>query len=192
MLRHVAADRQRVMIGEAVILIDHDPAWRDRFIEQQAALSVLLQPWLAAPIEHIGSTAIVGLRAKPVVDILAPVVSLEAAHAAIPLLEQDGWLFWPDDPNRAYRLWFLRPRPDARTHHLQIVHYNDPNARALLLFRDALRADPALLHAYATLKDRLAKRYGSDRDGYSDAKSDFVRSVLHAVGSDAPSRRPVG
>ena len=111
------------MIGEAVILIDHDPAWRDRFIEQQAALSVLLQPWLAAPIEHIGSTAVVGLRAKPVVDILAPVVSLEAAHAAIPLLEQDGWLFWPDDPNRAYRLWFLRPRPDARTHHLQIVQY---------------------------------------------------------------------
>jgi GrpB-like predicted nucleotidyltransferase (UPF0157 family) len=125
------------MTDEAVILIDHDRAWRGRFMGQQAALSGLLQPWLAAPIEHIGSTAVAGLRAKPVVNILAPVVSLEAAHAAIPLLEQDGWMFWPDEPNRVYRLWFLRPRPDARTHHLQIVQYDDANARALLLFRDA-------------------------------------------------------
>jgi GrpB-like predicted nucleotidyltransferase (UPF0157 family) len=72
------------------------------------------------------------------------------------------------------------------------MHHDHPDACALLLFRDALRTDPTLLQAYSTLKDRLAERYGSDRNAYSDAKSDFVRSVLHAADAAAPSRKPVG
>ena len=80
-----------------------------------------------------------GLRAKPIVDIVAPVRSFAAARAAVPVLEQDGWLFWPDDPNRFYRLWFLRPTPAARTHHLQIMQHDHPELHNLLLFRDALR-----------------------------------------------------
>ena len=80
----------------------------------------LLRPWLTAPPEHVGSTAIAGLRAKPIVDVLAPVHSLAEAQDAVPVLERDGWLFWADDPNRSYRLWFLRPTPTARTHHLYL------------------------------------------------------------------------
>ena len=179
------------MTDAAISLVDHDPGWRDRFLEQKAILSELLQPWLAAPIEHVGSTAVPGLRAKPVVDVLAPVASIEAAIAAVRLLERQGWLFWPDGPNRFYRLWFLRPRPEARTHHLQIMRHDDPNTRALLLFRDALRGDPALRDAYAALKERLAVQYPLDRDAYTDAKSDFVHAVLHAAGAVAPSRKPV-
>ncbi len=180
------------MTDEPVVLVNHDPLWRERFLEQQARLSTLLRPWLAAPSEHIGSTAVPGLRAKPVVDILAPVVSFESARAAIPVLESDGWLFWPDDPNRSYRMWFLRPRPDARTHHLQIMQHDHPDAHALLQFRDALRAEPALRHAYAALKGHLAQKYAADRNAYTDAKSDFVRSVLHAAGADVPSRKQLG
>lgn len=179
------------MTDEPVTLVDHDPLWRERFHEQRDRLSSLLQPWLLAPIEHIGSTAVSGLRAKPVVDILALVVSLDASRAAVPVLERDGWLFWPDDPNRSYRMWLLRPRPEARTHHLQIMQHDQPDARALLQFRDALRADPALRLEYSTLKDRLAQEHRLDRNAYTDAKSDFVRSVLHAAGAATPSRKPV-
>ena len=64
------------------------------------------------------------------------------------MLEQDGWLFWPDDPNRIYRLWFLRPTPEARSHHLQIMQHDHAAAQAAL-FRDALRKDPALREAFA-------------------------------------------
>jgi GrpB-like predicted nucleotidyltransferase (UPF0157 family) len=106
------------MSDEPVSLVDHDPAWALRFHEQRSKLLVLLAPWLAGPIEHVGSTSVAGLRAKPIVDLLAPVTSLNAAQSAIPVLQEADWLFWPDDPNRHYRLWFLRPRPDARTHHL--------------------------------------------------------------------------
>jgi GrpB-like predicted nucleotidyltransferase (UPF0157 family) len=180
------------MSDEPVTLVDYDPAWRDRFLERAGRLTALLQPWLAAPVEHVGSTAVPGLRAKPVVDILAPVVSLAQAQVAIAALTADGWLFWPDDPNRSYRMWFLRPKPEARTHHLHVIQHDHPTARAELAFRDVLREDPVVRAAYAALKDRLAVQYRTDRDAYTDAKSDFIRSVLHAAGIDATSRKPVG
>jgi GrpB-like predicted nucleotidyltransferase (UPF0157 family) len=97
------------MDDAAITLVGHDATWSARFLEQQARLAILLKPWLAAPPEHIGSTAVPGLRAKPIIDILAPVVSLADAEQAIVVLERDGWLFWPGDPNRHYRMWFLRP-----------------------------------------------------------------------------------
>jgi GrpB-like predicted nucleotidyltransferase (UPF0157 family) len=180
------------MSDEPVILVDYDPAWRDRFLEQSTRLTAILHPWLASAVEHVGSTAVPGLRAKPVVDILAPVVSLTQAQAAIAPLTADGWLFWPDDPNRSYRLWLLRPKPAARTHHLHIIQHDHPAARAELAFRDVLRGDPAVRAAYAALKDRLAVQHRTDRDAYTDAKGDFIRSVLHAAGVDATSRKPVG
>jgi GrpB-like predicted nucleotidyltransferase (UPF0157 family) len=180
------------MSDEPVILVDYDPAWRDRFLAQAARLTAILQPWLAVPVEHVGSTAVHGLRAKPVVDILAPVVSLAQAEAAIAVLTADGWLFWPDDPNRSYRMWFLRPEPEARTHHLHIIQHDHPAARAELAFRDVLRRDPGAREAYAALKDRLTVQHRTDRDAYTDAKCDFIRSVLHAAGADATSRKPVG
>jgi GrpB-like predicted nucleotidyltransferase (UPF0157 family) len=177
------------MADQPVSLVDHDPAWGARFTEQQSRLAGLLAPWLAGPIEHIGSTAVPGLRAKPIVDLLAPVTSLAAAHDAIPLLAEHGWLFWPDDPNRSYRLWFLRPRPDARTHHLQIIVRDHPAAHALITFRDALREDPNVREQYAALKDRLAERFRTDRDAYTNAKNDFVRDVLQSRGAVQPPRR---
>lgn len=177
------------MADQSVYLVDHDPAWHERFVAQRDVLSRLLRPWLAAPPEHVGSTAVPGLRAKPVVDIVAPVVSLIEAQAAVPALEADGWLFWADDPNRSYRLWFLRPTPAARTHHLYLMQYDHPELRGLLLFRDALRDDPALGRAYAALKERLAAQHRTDRDAYTDAKSDFIRSVIEARGGTS-SRKP--
>jgi GrpB-like predicted nucleotidyltransferase (UPF0157 family) len=179
------------MTDEPVILVDYNPEWRDRFLEQAARLTVVLRPWLAARIEHVGSTAVPGLRAKPVVDILAPVVSLAEAQAAIPGLTADEWLFWPDDPNRDYRMWFLRPRPEARTHHLHIIQQDHPAARAEVEFRDILRKDPAVREAYAALKDGLAVQHRTDRDAYTDAKTDFIRSVLHSAGVDATARKRV-
>ena len=179
------------MADQPIALVDHDPSWHDRFLAQRDVLARLLRPCLAGAPEHIGSTAVPGLRAKPIVDILAPVRSFTESGQAVAVLEQDGWLFWPEDPNRFYRRWFLRPTPAARSHHLQIMQHDHPERHKLLLFRDALRTNAALRHEYETLKDRLAARHPMDRDAYTDAKSDFVRSVLRAAGADPPSRLPV-
>ena len=95
--------------------------WPDRLAEQRAQTEEVLRQWLAGPVEHIGSTSVPGLRAKPVIDMLAQVRSLADAQAAVPVLTDAGWLFWPEVPCRYYRLWFLRPRPQSRTHHLHVI-----------------------------------------------------------------------
>jgi GrpB-like predicted nucleotidyltransferase (UPF0157 family) len=176
------------MTDEQVKIVDYDANWPGRFAEQQPLLAELLAPWLAGPVEHIGSTAVPGLRAKPVIDMLAPVRSLPDTQAAIGPLSDAGWLLWPDDPARHYRLWFLRPRPEARTHHLQVIEETDPHAVALLAFRDALRADTALRRDYADLKDGLARQHASNRNAYSNAKGDFIARALRQRGIDPPAR----
>lgn len=174
------------MADQGIEIVPYDPRWQAAFAGQQALLEGLLSPWLAAPPEHIGSTAVPGLAAKPIIDILAPVQSLADVQAAIPLLVEAGWLFWPDDPNRHYRLWFLRPNPSARTHHLHIIEQAHPQASALIGFRDALRRDAGKREAYAMLKISLAETYASDREAYTNAKADFVADVLRASGLEQP------
>lgn len=179
------------MADQSIELAAYDPTWQTRFAEQQIRLDTILKPWLAGETEHIGSTSVLGLRSKPIVDILVPVRSLAASRVAIPILEKDGWLFWPDDPNQSYRLWFLRPSPEARTHHLQIVQRDDPTLRALIAFRDVLRRDPKAREAYSSLKEDLAIRHPRDRNAYSNAKTEFVQSILEAGGVTPSSRKPV-
>ena len=179
------------MADQFIELIDYDPSWQARFAAQQVRLDTIMERWLVGEVEHIGSTSVPGLRSKPIIDILAPVRSLLVARAAIPVLEKDGWLFWPDDPNQNYRLWFLRPSPEARTHHLQIIQHDHPNLRALIAFRDALRQDRSLRKAYSSLKEDLARKHQSNRNAYSNAKTEFVQSVLEAAGVGLSSRTPV-
>ena len=150
------------MTDQFIELVAYDPTWPGHFAEQRMRLAALLKSWFAGEIEHVGSTAVPGLRSEPIVDILEPVQSLAASRTAIPILEKDGWLFWPDDPNDNYRLWFLRPSPSVRTHHLQVIQRDDPNLRALIAFRDALRQDPRLRMAYSSLKENLARKHQSD------------------------------
>src|SRR5262252_547097 len=147
------------MVDQSIELIDYDPTWPTRFVAQKTRLTMILNPWLAAEIEHIGSTSVPGLRSKPIVDILAPVQSLVASRAV--MLEEDGWLFWADDPNQDYRLWLLRPNPTARTQHLQIIQRDHPSFRALILFRDVLRRDVMARKAYSALKADLDNEHQS-------------------------------
>ncbi len=165
------------MGDQPIELVAHNPQWRDLFVQQQSRLKSILRPWLAGPIEHFGSTAVKDLRAKPIVDILVPVRALAEAAAAIPALKADGWLHWADDPKRSERLWFLRPRPEARTHHLHLIE--DQNRIASLLrFRDALRTDGKLRRDYEALKLRLAEVHRFDREGYTEAKTQFIERAL--------------
>ncbi|AGB26829.1 hypothetical protein Mycsm_06712 (plasmid) [Mycobacterium sp. JS623] len=173
----------------AVTVVEYDTHWPRQFAEQRDQLAHLLKPWLAAPVEHVGSTSVPGLASKPVIDILAPVISLPASRAAVSVLENDGWLYWPTDPNGRWRLWFLRPRPEARTHHLYLVQHDYAHVAELLAFRDALRANDGLRDQYRTLKRRLANVFRDDREAYTRAKAHFIDRTLRAGGVD-PLPRP--
>jgi GrpB-like predicted nucleotidyltransferase (UPF0157 family) len=179
------------MADQRVEVVAYDPQWPQRFAEQRHDVEALVQPWLARPVEHIGSTSVPGLAAKPVIDLLAPVFSLASAQDAISVLGSAGWHFWPEDPCRHYRLWFLRPRPEARTHHLHVIEDGHPQAMALLAFRDALRADGGLRQEYADLKVRLAAEHPGNRNAYTNAKGGLIERVLREAGVDPPPREPL-
>ncbi len=130
-------------------------------------------------IEHIGSTAVPGLAAKPVIDILVGVHCLEDASAFLPPLTSLGYTYVPQHeetfPERRYLHRIVSGR---HTHHLHIVEPASEFFRVQLLFRDYLRSHPDAVVQYAELKYRLAERYRNDREAYTDAKSGFIREIL--------------
>lgn len=157
-------------------IVPWDPAWPRRFEAEQALLAGALRPWLVAEIEHIGSTAVPGLAAKPVIDIMAPVASLAACRDAIAAAAGIGYLHYPYRPEVMH--WFCKPSPGHRTHHLHLVPYRSALWFQRLAFRDALRSDDRLRSEYVALKQRLAAQAGEDREAYTDGKSDFIARVL--------------
>jgi GrpB-like predicted nucleotidyltransferase (UPF0157 family) len=157
-------------------LVEYDSAWPARFAAERTLLEAVLKPWLTGPIEHVGSTAISGMPAKPVIDIMAPVRSLNASQPAISELARLDYMYFPYRPEVMH--WFCKPTPALRTHHLHLVPLGSARWIECLAFRDALRRDARLAAEYAGLKSRLAKEFKFDREAYTQAKSPFVNRVL--------------
>ena len=169
-------------------IVPYDARWPALFLPEQAMLEVVLMPWLAGAIEHIGSTAVPGLSAKPVIDIMAPVRSLEASRAAIAAAESAGYRYYPYQPEAMH--WFCKPSPAHRTHHLHLLPMGSRLWFERLAFRDALRTKPALAQAYAELKLRLATEYRNDREAYTQAKEPFILSALAEIENNMPGASP--
>jgi GrpB-like predicted nucleotidyltransferase (UPF0157 family) len=153
-------------------LVAYDARWPAEFERERALLAELIGPWLVGSIEHIGSTAVPGLVAKPVIDIMAPVQDLAASRPALEPLARARYCYYPYRGDVMH--WFCKPSPAWRTHHLHLVPHDGALWRERLTFRDALRGDAALAAEYAALKGVLAARYPEDRDAYTDAKRPFV------------------
>jgi len=165
------------MTDEApVIIADYDPLWPSQFDAERAILLEAIGPWLVGPIEHVGSTAIPGLAAKPVIDIMAGVETLDASRAAIAALAGHQYCYYPYRADVMH--WFCKPSPAHRTHHLHLVPYGSPHWIRQIAFRDYLRAHAAVADEYAQLKRRLADEHRFDREAYTDAKTPFIEAVL--------------
>ena len=169
-------------------IVPWDPQWPRRFELERESIAQALRPWIVAGIEHIGSTAVPGLAAKPVIDIMAPVASLEASRDAVPGAAAIGYLNYPYKPDVMH--WLCKPSPQFRTHHLHLVPYGSRLWFERLAFRDALRSDSRLLREYAALKRRLAAESGSDREAYTDGKTGFIRRVLAATSKEDTDHGP--
>lgn len=157
---------------DIVELKDHDPRWKDLFHQEGRSVSRILGP-LAISIQHIGSTAVPGIRAKPVIDILVTVenVRLQDVEKALGKL---GYIHVPiGDPER---LFFRKGMP--RTHHLHVVRHGGEEHAKHILFRDRLITHPEEAVEYGRLKEELALRYKEDRQAYSDGKDEFIATIL--------------
>lgn len=139
-------------------------------------LSDAIGEWIGGGIHHVGSTAVPGLEAKPIIDILAGVSSLDESRACFEPLARIGYVYAPYLPDEMH--WFCKPHPSRRTHHLHLVPVDSKRYREELAFRDRLRDDPKIAAEYIALKQGLATRFVHDREAYTDAKSNFVHRVL--------------
>jgi GrpB-like predicted nucleotidyltransferase (UPF0157 family) len=161
---------------ESIEIIEYNTAWPAQFLKERAILQAALAEWLVGDVEDIGSTAVPGLAAKPVIDMMAPVASLEGSRGAIAAAESVGYSFYPYKPDEMH--WFCKPSPLLRTHHLHIVPLDSRTWVERLAFRDALRQNPELAKEYAALKRRLAVEFANDREAYTDAKTPFIQNVI--------------
>jgi GrpB-like predicted nucleotidyltransferase (UPF0157 family) len=177
---------------EHVSIVPYDPRWPEFYRQERDHLRACLPTTLVGRIEHFGSTAIPGLAAKPIVDMLVEVTDLQATQTQIvPVLEARGYdYFWRPTNDTGdglpFYAWFIkRTASGARSHHIHMVEAHFPHWESLL-FRDYLIAHPEIAQEYLRLKLDLAAAYPNDRTAYTNGKSEFIarikpRALAHAL-----------
>ena len=170
-----------------VIIVEYDPQWAILFEEEKRrVLEVIGHKVLA--VEHIGSTAIPGLGAKPIIDILAGVRGTVDADQCIPMLRNIGYTSFSPDPEDPDHYYCCGKGPHSMGYHLHLVRFKSPEWERHLLFRDYLLAHPEIAQQYYELKKKLASKHRSDRGSYTKAKTPFIESVIDKARKDIQSR----
>ncbi|MEX2546860.1 MAG: GrpB family protein [Chloroflexota bacterium] len=160
--------------SEPVAIVDYDPAWPLRFAEVSRRLGHSLGK-RALRIDHVGSTAVPGLAAKPIVDVQISVADVEVEADYLPAIEAEGFeLRWIEPGHR-----YLRPPPELlRLWQVHVCTIGSEWERIHILFRDYLRSYADVAAEYAALKSRLAETYRWESIAYTDAKGPFVERTL--------------
>jgi GrpB-like predicted nucleotidyltransferase (UPF0157 family) len=172
------------LVREDVAIAPYDPEWPEWFRREKEHLLACLPGGLIRRVEHFGSTAVPGLAAKPVVDVLVEVTDLEETRArAVPVLEAQGydylWRPTRGDDGPPFYAWFIKrdPKSRARTHHIHMVEGHFAEHWDRLLFRDYLIEHPAVAREYERLKLELASANPNDRVAYTRGKTAFITEV---------------
>ncbi|MFF5706069.1 GrpB family protein [Streptomyces sp. NPDC012794] len=162
-------------MGEPVDVMPYDPAWPAMLAKRGAGLRTALGD-TAVRIDHIGSTSVPGLAAKPVIDIQISVTVLEPAEEFLGPLTGMGFVYRAANPERTKR--YFREPPGRHRTHVHVRQLGTFSQQFPLLFRDYLRCHTSAAAAYAEAKRRCAARFRDDRPGYVQAKDDFVRDII--------------
>jgi GrpB-like predicted nucleotidyltransferase (UPF0157 family) len=171
-------------LDDQVVVVDYDPAWPAAFERERAAVCCALTGHVV-DLQHIGSTAIPGLRAKPVIDLLAAVERFDTIESYEQRLESLGYQHIVQ-PHEAVRIFFRKGMP--RTHHLHLVELDSWEHRRLILFRNYLLAHPDTAEAYEELKRDLARRYADNRPMYTESKTEFIERIIAQADAEARSK----
>jgi len=172
------------VLKDRITLAPYDPIWPSLFEHEKTELLTTLPSGIIKRVEHFGSTAVPGLTAKPIIDMLIEVTSLEETKAVIvPILEQRGYdYFWRASHGESeppFYAWLIKRDPinHQRTHHLHMVeaHFEQWDS---LLFRNYLIDHPAVAAQYLALKQRLANTFANDREAYTNGKTEFVNQIM--------------
>lgn len=169
-------------MGATVVLVDYDPRWPDRFEYEKERIHRALGERVVA-IEHIGSTAVPGLGAKPIIDIMVAVRSLvDDLPLCIEPLRRLGFEYVPR-PDFKDSYFFCHGIWGPSTRHLHLTEYGSAFWHEKLIFRDFLRLHSDTAAEYLSLKRSLAAQFAANRTAYTDAKGSYIRSVVNRARS---------
>jgi GrpB-like predicted nucleotidyltransferase (UPF0157 family) len=167
--------------SEEICIERYNPQWPVQFVAERDRLLSLL-PGSFPSIEHIGSTAVAGLPAKPIIDIMAGVSAICEADALMEPLCAHGYVTFAEfNATLSDRRWLMRHSSGKRTHHLHLVIFGSRSWNQHLRFRDVLRTDAAVAESYRRLKEDLGEQFRHDRDAYTNAKTEFISEILAKV-----------
>ena len=161
---------------DSIVITPYNPAWPTHFATLGAAIRQALGP-LALRIDHIGSTSIPGLDAKPIIDVQISVASLEPVDSYRLPLEEIGFVWRADNPELTKR--YFREQPGSQRIHIHVRRAGSWAEQFALLFRDYMRCHPNDARAYALLKHALAGVHRNDREAYTDAKDPFIWETMY-------------
>lgn len=173
-------------MSEGIVIVSYDETWPATFAEIGTRLRQELGT-IALRIDHVGSTAVPGLAAKPIVDIQISVASFEPLDAYRDPIERAGFVHHPDNPELTKR--YFRERPGVRRTHLHVRRAGSFSEQFVLLFREYLRSHPDQAQQYAELKHQLAKEFSTphQRSDYVDAKTPFIWQTMQQADDWAQS-----
>ena len=185
--------KEKAVTKSSIIIATYDPKWPIIYEEEKAKIVNAVGNKVVA-IEHVGSTAVPGLGAKPVIDIMVGISRLSDAKECIEPLKKIGYKYVPEYEASIPERRFFRKGPSEAPNqhfHLHMVELTSSFWKRHLLFRDYLRAHPSVAQRYYRLKKELAAKHGSDHEAYTESKSSFIEHVLakaHPSKSRAPSQ----
>ena len=170
---------RELVMSEPVIIVDYNPAWPRLYEEERTRILNAIGGFIE-DIQHVGSTSVPGLGAKPIIDIMIGIHKLSLVNKCVQPLQSLGYDYRGESgiPGRYYFRKPLKALTSHRTHHIHMVKTNHDGWKRNILFRDYLLTHPEDSKQYEALKRALAKQFGSDREGYTDAKTEFIETVL--------------
>ncbi len=161
-----------------VKLVPYDPEWAKLYRDEKTRIEEGLGD-RALGVEHIGSTAIPGMDAKPILDLMVAVPQIQDFDGYVPLLEELGYQFRRDNRSDQQHVLFVKGPEENRTHYLKMTTKDSEFWREHILFRDYLIRHPERAGAYRQLKHELLEKHGGLREKYTDDKSAFIRETLN-------------
>jgi len=167
---------KKLMIQASIELVEYSPQWPFGFETEKAFLIHKIGKWLCGSVEHVGSTSVPNLKAKPIIDIMFCVESLEDSRPAIDIMAQNGYCYSPYKGDVMH--WFCKPSAAFRTHHLHLIPFESELWKERIQFRDILRSNNNIAAQYQELKQCLALEHHDNRELYTEKKWPFIQRVI--------------
>ena len=164
---------------ETIEIKNPDPIWKEKGFREREELYHLLSAFGVKQVEHIGSTAIPNLPAKPIIDLMASIPSLDPIDEIVEKLSLHEWHYVPPELDKQFwRRFFVKVKNNKRVAHLHLMQEGEERWENQLKFRNKLRTNAHLTEKYAVIKYQLAQEFSNDREAYTKAKTEFINKVL--------------